>query len=184
MENSIQVPKMLHEIHGEASNLRDITITHLIAIASTIMVLILGGQGLPVLQQVLLGILTYDLVGGGVANFSYSTSVYYAAQPKKRIGFNALHLLQPTLLSLVFQDDLLIIISLSAYILFSSIVVNAIKSANKQVMAGAFFSILGIMLLQLPMFMGTPILKFLLVIFLLKLPSAWAVRWYDINKQF
>jgi len=183
MKNTIQIPKMLHEIHGEISNVRDISITHVIAIVSTVMVLMLGGQSLSFIQQILLGILTYDLVGGVVANFSYSTSVYYAAQPRKRMGFIALHLLQPTLLSFVFQEDILIVISMSAYILFSSIVVNGMKSANRQVMTGAFFSILGITLLQLPLFMGTPILEFLLVIFLLKLPLAWAVRWYDINRQ-
>lgn len=183
MKNTIQIPKMLHEIHGEISNVRDITITHLVAITSTAMVLVLGTEDLSILQQIVLGILTYDLVGGVVANFSYSTSVYYAKQPKKRKGFIALHLLQPTLLVFVFQNDIVTILSMSASILLSSILVNATQSAQRQIMLGAFFSIVGIMVLQLPFFEATPILEFLLVIFLLKLPLAWAVRWYDINSH-
>lgn len=182
MKNTIQIPKILQEVHGEVSNVKDIFVTHFVAILSSVMVLTLGSRDLSISQIIVLGILTYDLVGGVVANFSYSTSVYYAKQPKKRKGFIALHLLQPTLLVFVFQNDIVTILSISTYILLSSILVNATKSVQRQIMLGAFFSIVGIMVLQLPFFEATSILAFLLVIFLLKLPLAWAVRWYDINE--
>ena len=181
MENTIKVPKLLHEVHGQVANLRDIVLAHSLAIASTAAVLILGTSGMALWQKVVLGILTYDLVGGVVANFSWSTSVFYAASPTKRRGFLLLHLLQPTLLVLVFTEYWMTIVVFSGFILVSSTVVNAMRSGNRQVMTGAFLSVTGIFLLQLPVFEASSILAFLLTVFLLKLPLAWAVRWYELK---
>ncbi|MEN0003510.1 MAG: hypothetical protein AAF798_05180 [Bacteroidota bacterium] len=180
MENTINVPKLLHEVHGEKAQLRDILLAHGLAIVSTATLIILGSEGMALWQKLLLGILTYDLVGGVVANFSYSTSIYYASSSKKRRGFLLLHLLQPTLLTLVFQTNWMEIIVLSAYILIASVIVNNIKSGSRQVITGGFLAVTGIFLLQLPIFELEATLQFLLTVFLLKLPLAWAVRWYDI----
>ncbi|MEL7425629.1 MAG: hypothetical protein AAFN81_21740 [Bacteroidota bacterium] len=181
MKNTIKVPTLLHEVHGEVANARDIILAHGLAITSTAAVLALGTAGMAIWQQILLGILTYDLVGGVVANFSFSTSTFYAASAQKRRGFLLLHLLQPTLLTLVFTDYWMSIVAICGYILISSTIVNAMKSGNRQVMTGAFLSVTGIFLLQLPIFELTSILEFLLTVFLLKLPLAWAVRWYELN---
>ena len=156
-------------------------LAHSLAVVSTVTVLWLTAASLHTWQIILLGILTYDLVGGVVANFSRSTSTFYAASTQKRRGFLLLHLLQATLLTLVFFEYWQTIVPVCAYILVSSTVVNAMPAGNRQVMTGAFLSVLGIFLLQLPFFEAPPVLEFLLTVFLLKLPLAWAVRWYELK---
>ncbi|MEM9324970.1 MAG: hypothetical protein AAGA85_04920 [Bacteroidota bacterium] len=182
MEATIKIPKALHEVHGHESSVTDVLLAHSLAVASTITVFWLSAAHLHTWQEILLGILTYDLVGGVVANFSRSTSSFYAASSKKRRGFLLLHLLQPTLLTLVFMEYLQTILPICTYILVSSAIVNAMQASNRQVMTGAFFSVLGIFLLQIPFFEASPVLEFLLTVFLLKLPLAWAVRWYELKK--
>ncbi len=183
MENTIKIPKALHEVHGEVSNLRDILFAHGLAIAATFTLIMIGAENMATWQKVIMGILAYDLVGGVVANFSYSTSSYYAGSSKKRKGFLLLHLLQPTLLALVFAEDWQAVLIASAYILLASIIVNALKPGSKQVMSGAFFAVSGIFLLHLPILEADGTLQFLLNIFLLKLPLAWAVNWYAIGRN-
>ena len=181
MKNTLQIPKMLHEIHGEQSNLKDIILIHVIAISSMVLVLFLAWDGLSLLNRILLAILTYDLTGGVIANFSHSTSVYYAADAKKRRNFILLHVLQPTLLSVVFPDSIPVIVLSGLYIIGAASIVNGLKSFQYQIMLGAFTALLGIVILQIPVLNLSGELHFLLNTFMLKLPLAWAVRWYEVK---
>lgn len=90
MKNQIIIPSFLHEIHGESSNWFDLALTHFIALAATLAVLTQTGEfNLAGRERWTLIALTYDLMGGIIANFSYGTSHYYAQSNRRDCGLSA-----------------------------------------------------------------------------------------------
>jgi len=172
----------LHEFHGEKSNWTDILSIHLIALAVTIISLMLvSDMGLALWQTCLLAILAYDLAGGVVANFSYSTNLYYDYSMKRRIVFLSLHFLQPVALLLVFPAYYAEILIFSAIIVFGAFAINAIKQPQKQLVYGVVICLFGIVMLQSGYIELFPALRLLFVIFFLKLPLSFSIRWYRLN---
>ena len=95
----IQVHKFLFELFG-----RETTTFHLLAIV----IASLSFAGLTLLLKlntdisnfklIILTILTLDIAGGVVANFTTGTTNYYAESLRKRYVFVLFHLLQPSIL--------------------------------------------------------------------------------------
>ena len=183
MDNTVKIPKFLHDFHGEQSNWLDIASIHLIAILTTIITLYLADDlPLPPWKKFLLIGLAYDLGGGVVANFTYSTNLHYDQSLKRRLVFLSLHFLQPIGLTLVFPDQMMGIVIFSAYIVAAAFIVNAIQDPQRQLTLGALLTATGIIALQgIPLDLHPP-LKLLLTIFLLKLPLSFAVRWFRLKK--
>ena len=97
MQQTIHIPKFLHEVHGKRATLSDVLMAHTFAIFITIITLYWSyNSGLSTVKLIVLGILAYDLSGGVLANFSKGTSNHYAASAKARRNFLWLHLLQPS----------------------------------------------------------------------------------------
>lgn len=183
MKKTILIPKFLHEIHGEKALLIDVLLTHIFAILVTSLVISLSWNSeLSWFKLIILGILTYDLSGGVLANFSRGTSDHYASNAKARINFLRLHLLQPTLMIYIFQGTDLVLAAMGVYILFSSFLVNSQKDVQKQLLLGTFFSLVGICFLFVPGVNLSSTEQLLLTFFLLKLPLAFAVQWYRLGK--
>ncbi len=183
MENTIQIPKFLHEVHGEQSNWTDILTVHILA-GITVMATLFAAVNadLVLWQLVLLSILAYDLGGGVLANFTYSTKWYYDQSTLRRLVFLSLHVLQPLLMMLVFPAYWMAIAAFSVYTLVASFLTNSITRPQQQLLIGVFLSLTGIIALHtIPFALNTP-LQLLLNLFLLKLPLSFSVRWYRLKK--
>lgn len=135
------------------------------------------GAVLPDWKIWVLIILAYDLGGGVLANFTYSTKQFYQSR-KRRIIFLSIHFLQPLLMSIVFPEFLLEIALISSYTVLFAFIVDAIQETRKQIILGVFFALAGVIALYLIPVQWNTALLLLLTIFLLKLPLAFAVRWY------
>ena len=180
MEKTIKIPKILHEVHGERAVTMDIILPHSIStLASFYFLSISPGIDFSVVKTILLFILTYDLVGGVIANFSEGTSRFYAASRMRRFKFIALHVLQPTIMWYLFQEHQFVTLTVSAYVVVSAVIVNQLKILRDQLIVSGTLVVAGVFLFQL-LDDDTPFtLQFLLTAFILKLPLAWAVRWYN-----
>ncbi len=181
MNNTVNIPAFLHEFHGRKSNWLDLAATHLIALVATATALILSDQyDLTLWKKFLFAALAYDLGGGVMSNFTYATNLYYDHPIRKRLIFITLHWLQPVLMSLVFPAYWQGILLFSAYILASTFIVNGIQIHQRQLTLGIGLTLLGLLALFFVSFI--PPVSLLLTLFLLKLPLAFAVRWYRFPK--
>ena len=182
MENTVKIPKFLHEIHGDESNWFDIIATHSVALITVFGTVYLANPlELQGWKTILLIILAYDLGGGVLANFTYSTNWYYEQASIRRKVFLALHVLQPFFMILVFPEYLNEILVYAAYTLASSFRTNAIKDVRTQLIAGSFFSLTGIIVLHSLSSSIEATLSLLFTLFLLKLPLSFSVRWYRLK---
>lgn len=183
MENTIKIPTFLHEVHGKQSNWFDIIATHLLALLTVGAILFLiNDLGLPSWKEWVLIALAYDLGGGVLANFTYSTKKYYQSK-KRRIIFLSIHFLQPLFMCWVFPEHSIGIAIFSGFTVFSAFIVDAIQQPQKQIALGVLLSLTGIIALYiLPIKWNSPLLL-LLTLFLLKLPLSFAVRWYSFRKD-
>ena len=179
MENTIQIPKALHEVHGERAAILDVILPHSLSILSSIYLLTIPpGADFGLVKSILLFILTYDLIGGVIANFSEGTSRFYAESTSRRFKFIALHVLQPTIMWYLFKDHQSVILIISAYVVGSAIIVNQIRTLRNQLIVSGTLVVAGVFIFQLLAGEVPFTLQFLLTAFILKLPLAWAVRWY------
>lgn len=94
----MRIPPVLHDIFGESQT-----------IAEMLAILLFGGgvatalvwaypemtQGLPLWRSVIAYLLIFDIGAGCIANFTRSTSNYYAARPKGRLLFISVHVHLP-----------------------------------------------------------------------------------------
>ena len=183
MQKTINIPKLLHEVHGKKAPLSDVLLAHSFATIITAFTLYTAlPLDLGLLKMIALGLLAYDLSGGVLANFSKGTSAHYAASAKSRRNFLWLHVLQPSLMIYIFQGNDLILAGLGLYIVAGSWLVNAQSTAEGQLRLGTFISLVGISLLFIPGTQLNAIQQLLLVFFMLKLPLAFAVQWYRLGE--
>ena len=179
MEKTIKIPKALHEVHGESASLLDLILPHGLSIISSIYLLNTASDAdFGIVKSFLLFILTYDLIGGVIANFTEGTSRFYAANTGRRIKFIALHILQPTIMWYLFKDHANLVLFTSLFTVGAAILVNQIKPLRKQLVVSGTLVLMGLICFQYHQ-TGIPFtLQFLLTAFILKLPLAWAVRWF------
>ena len=180
MQNTVSIPKFLHEVHGKKSNWFDIGATHIVALLTVVATLFLTDE--MGWKKWLLILLAYDLGGGVLANFTYSTKWYYDQSMKRRLVFLSLHFLQPALMCLVFPDYLVGIITFSGYTVAASFITNSTGNPQRQLTTGALFSLSGIIALATVPVELNPALHLLLTLFLLKLPLSFSVRWYRLER--
>ncbi|MCC5914007.1 MAG: hypothetical protein JJU46_06495 [Balneolaceae bacterium] len=177
-ENKIKIPKLLHELHGELSNWRDVGLTHMAAWGLTVLMVWLSVcSGHPIWITVLLAILTVDIAGGVVSNFTKGTNNYYEQYPQKRVVFLLLHIIQPALLSMMFPDQVFLILAVMAYTLSISIWLDGSRKFEFPKSVSPFLTIVGITgLVIMPIeFIG---LQLLLILYITKLILAFSVNWY------
>ncbi|MEM9921947.1 MAG: hypothetical protein AAF990_27830 [Bacteroidota bacterium] len=183
MENTVKIPTFLHEVHGKQSNWYDIITTHVLALLTVGAIVFLASDlDLAPWKKWVLIALAYDLGGGVLANFTYATKQFYRVE-KRRIVFLSIHFLQPLFMCLVFPEHLVGIAIFSSFTVFSSFMINAIKNPKKQLATGAFTALSGIIALYIVPFEWNLPLLLLLILFLLKLPLSFSVRWYSLNKN-
>lgn len=177
----MRIPPVLHDIFGESQT-----------IAEMLAILLFGGgvatalvwaypemtQGLPLWRSVIAYLLIFDIGAGCIANFTRSTSNYYATRPKGRLLFISVHVHLPLvawLLGIGFIHALLI----WAYTIVGAFVINALKGSRFQlVMAGLLLSMgiaIAVLAVDVPYY-------FLVVslLFMLKVLFSFAVDHYHL----
>lgn len=184
MENSIKIPRSLHKVHGEQATLWELVLVHSLSVVASVFLLVISpGANFDLVKSILLFLLTYDLIGGVVANFSEGTSRYYAESAQRRFKFLILHLLQPAVMCYLFKDQVHLVLIVSSYVIVSAIIVNYLKSIRHQLTISGTLVVLGLFILQFYGANASLTVQFLLAAFLIKLPLAWAVRWYSIMRK-
>jgi hypothetical protein len=179
----IQVHKFLFELFG-----RETTTFHLLAIV----IASLSFAGLTLLLKlntdisnfklIVLTILTLDIAGGVVANFTAGTTNYYAESLRKRYFFVLFHLLQPSILIWIFPNELQAILGISIFTLISSIIVlNLNKHYTQRITAITL--LLFSFILSILLNFSDPLTQLLMQLFSIKLIMAFSVNWNSSDKN-
>ena len=133
VDQEINIPKALHELHGEKTKLTSLVLVYLAAlIISGITLFQLIPLALPVWKTVLVAVVSLDVGGGVVANLSSSTNQYYQRKANLRIVFLALHVMHPLLLMVVFPQSTAYFVFVMVFTLGSAFLVNLLKKREFQ----------------------------------------------------
>jgi membrane glycosyltransferase len=178
MQNKkIQVHKFLFELFGRETTTFDLLAIVISSFSFAGLTLILKwNANISIIKIIMLTVLSLDIAGGVVANFTTGTNNYYAESLRKRYLFVLFHLLQPSILIWIFPSELIAILGVSLFTLTSSIIVLNIKKQYNQ-------RIVAISLLLLSLILSTllpytdPLTQIIMHFFSLKLILAFSVNW-------
>ena len=177
IERKIEIPKFLHEVYGYRSSVVELVFTYITILSVTsILVIMADDLDLPLFQWIIYVLLIIDLTGGVVSNFTEGTNHYYAESAKRRLVFISLHVIQPLLMYWIFPDEGWNIALISFLTLSTMLLVNGIGTYTKQRFFAAVFITLNITVAFL-LGITPPVLLWLLIMFIIKLVLAFAVRW-------
>ncbi|MFD1427528.1 hypothetical protein JOD24_002730 [Kroppenstedtia sanguinis] len=175
----LRIPSFLHDVFGEKQS-----------VGSILTILLFGGiltaalyyrfpeliGHLPVWRSALALLLIFDIFAGCIANFTASTSNFYAARKTNRIVFIAIHI-HIVLVALLLNTDIGYSLGIWAYTMIGAFIVNALSGKHSQLFfAGLLLSVgLGCM----PMLPGiTPYMLIIGILFLMKVLFSFAVDHY------
>jgi len=176
---SLRIPAFLHDVFGEKQT-----------VGSILSILLVGGaltgalywsfpewtDSLPAWRSGLALLLIFDIFSGCVANFTASTSGFYAARPTNRIVFIAIHI-HILLIALLLHSDIGYSVGAWAYTIVGAFIVNAlIGKRSQRFVAGLLLSVgLG----AIPMLPGiSPAMLIVCLLFMLKVLFSFAVDHY------
>ncbi|MEK3884605.1 hypothetical protein [Paenibacillus sp. PL2-23] len=176
--NKVRIPAYLHEIFGrEQSVIAIITILTFGTACAAVLFSIYPSihEELPLWRSLFAYLLVFDVLCGCIANFTRSTSDYYAAHPRKRLLFIFVHvhiLLIAALLEAPMLDSVLVWLYTAACALF----INA-QRGSRQLMLGGVLLATG--LVWIPMQQGGgPFMTIVSQLFMLKVVFSFAVDHY------
>jgi len=176
-DKKVAIPSYLHELHGKQASVFDLLVNYTTAIIATIIILYLAKDlSLEPYKLIILGVLALDLAGGVVSNFTEGTNNYYIEKPKMRYVFIAFHVVQPLVLIWLFPNDWVGVAVISVYTLIAMTAINSIREHLRQRVYGAFLMVVG---LSISFLVGEMqmIVHLMLILFVVKLVIAFAVRW-------
>jgi len=176
----IKIHTFFHEILGETQRLIDLVFIILFALITTTFSFIFYSDFLrllPILNQVILLLLTLDITGGVIANLTYGTNQYYSTRKKARLIFISIHI-QPILIFLFTNLPLWIGFILWVYTLFCALVLEYLKNHPSQKVFAGFNLFLGLVILFAFQSSLTPFVTFLMILFLYKVLYSFSVNHY------
>lgn len=178
----IEMPKALHEVFGERQSWLSVCLILAgglagAAVFSGLYLAERAGQPIPGLLGLLPGmLLVFDVAAGSIANFSRGTSDFYAARPRHRLVFIAIHAHLPVigwLLGLSLPPLLLVWL----YTLAAAGLVNWLAGRPDQTFCAGALLALGLMLVMALPLDGAAA-RLIAALFLLKVQYAFAVDHY------
>ena len=173
----IQVHKFLFELFGRETTTFDLLAIVIGSLSVAGLTLILKwNSDISNFKLIMLTILSLDIAGGVVANFTTGTTNYYAESLRKRYFFVLFHLLQPSILIWIFPNDLQAILGISIFTLISSIIVLNIKKHYTQRIIALTLLLLSFILSILLNF-SDPLTQLFMQLFSIKLILAFSVNW-------
>ncbi len=179
----ITVPKLLIELHGNRTSLYTFISVYVTAIITALfLTYMIKDNELSYWKYALFFITTIDIAGGVVANLSSSTNQYYQRNEKKRIPFILIHILQPTILYVIFPQYFNYFLFIASFTVILTLIVNAISNREIQQNTASAFLVIGIILTT----MFTEINPYILalgIMFMIKLILGFAVRRPDYEDE-
>ncbi|MCJ7840002.1 hypothetical protein MUB24_03545 [Lederbergia sp. NSJ-179] len=175
----LRIPSFLHDVFGEKQS-----------VASILTILLFGGlltatlyyrfpeltDHLPAWRSTLALLLIFDVFAGCIANFTASTSNFYAVRKTNRIVFIAIHV-HIVLISLLLNTDIWYSLGIWAYTIIGAFIVNALIGKTSQLFAAGL--LLSVGLGCIPMLPGiTPYMLIICILFLMKVLFSFAVDHY------
>ncbi|WP_068783467.1 hypothetical protein [Paenibacillus phocaensis] len=176
----IIIPSVLHDVFGERQSL-----------GSILTILLFGGlltavlywmypemtSNLPVWRSVLSLLLIFDIFAGCIANFTPSTSNYYATRTRNRIVFIAIHF-HVVLIGVLLNTAIGYSIGVWIYTLIGAYIVNSLKGKQSQLFVAGLLLSIGLggtpLLPHIPPYILIPCL-----LFMLKVIFGFAVDHYN-----
>ncbi|MEQ7052886.1 hypothetical protein ABN764_19780 [Paenibacillaceae sp. P-4] len=175
----IRIPSFLHDVFGEKQFL-----------GSILAILLFGGlltaalyglfpeltDNLPLWRSALAFLLIFDIFSGCIANFSASTSNFYAARKTNRIVFIAIHF-HIILVALLLNTDIWYSIAVWAYTITGAFIVNALIGKPSQPFVAGLFLASGLGIIPLLPNIQ-PYMLTICLLFMLKVLFSFAVDHY------
>ncbi|MCC2615593.1 hypothetical protein LJ739_04995 [Aestuariibacter halophilus] len=143
---TVKVHPFFHDVFGEQQTVFDVTATLLFAVVGTLVIYHLMPIPLQSWQGWLALLLIADVLAGCVANFTRGTNAFYAARPKNRRIFIAVHvhlLAIAWLLELPWQG----VLTVWGYTMVAAALVNALHGSQRQRFCGALLWCVGLVLI-------------------------------------
>jgi len=179
LNRKVKIPYYLQELHGEEAMISDLVLTYYAALAVTSLVIFqVWNIPVSILKIIVLCLLTFDLSGGVVANFSHATSIYYAAHAARRRVFAVFHIVQPLVIIWIFPAEWICIGVIASYSIISMIIVGSIRENTKRRVPAAVLALIGLSMVFLLPFQRK-VLLFILLLYIIKLVLAFPVDWAE-----
>jgi membrane glycosyltransferase len=179
----IQVHKFLFELFGRETTTFDLLAIVIASLSFAGLTLVLKwNANISIFKLIILTILTLDIAGGVVANFTTGTTNYYAESLRKRYFFVLFHLLQPSILIWIFPNELQAILVISIFTLIISIIVLNINKHYTQRITAITLLLLSFVLSILLNY-SDPLLQIIMQLFSIKLILAFSVNWSSNDKN-
>lgn len=176
----INIPRPFQELFGKKTTKVELTLTLVFALLMSAMLMAVTyteWSQLELWRQILIGLLTVDIAGGVIANFSYGTNVYYRADKKARLLFIAVHV-QPVLLALLLGSSFGIAVTVTLYTMAAALAVNYLSGHPAQRIVGAVLMVAGVTVFALGVQNVPELLMVLFSFHIFKVVYAFAVDHY------
>ncbi|WP_025689885.1 hypothetical protein [Paenibacillus zanthoxyli] len=175
----LRIPSFLHDVFGERQSLGSILTILLFGVLLTTALYLVFPEltdNLPVWRSTLALLLIFDIFSGCIANFSDSTSNFYAARKTNRIVFIAIHF-HIVLVAFLLNKNIGYSIGIWAYTITGAFIVNALIGRHSQLfVAGLLLSVgLGCMPMLPDM---QPYMLITCLLFMLKVLFSFSVDHY------
>lgn len=175
---NIKIPNIFHEAFGESQSMIQLISILLFGIILTTILFIYYPSmydELPLWRTILAFLLIFDIFAGCIANFTKSTSKYYARNKKRQVIFLSIHfhlILVAILLSISIWSVLLVWI----YTILCSFIIISLKKDNQIFIGGLALctGIAGISMLEMESFM-----MIVSMLFLIKVLYSFSVNHYQ-----
>ena len=178
-----KVHRLFHELFGRETTTFDLLAIVISSFSVAGLTLALKwNANISIFKLIMLTILSLDIAGGVVANFTTGTNNYYAESLRKRYFFVLFHLLQPSILIWISPNELQVILGVSIFTLTSSIIVLNIKKHNTQKIVAITLLLLSFMLSVLLNYSDL-LLQIVMQLFSIKLILAFSVNWSLIDND-
>ena len=171
----IPIPSFLHDVFGEEQSFAELLIIVAFGVGATSVAVWAYPEifDLPLWRSILALLLILDIAAGCVANFTRGTNDFYAARPKNRWVFIAIHfhvVVIGWLLGVGMEPALWI----TGYTLVSAAAVNLMKGRDIQTLLGGLLMSAGVFaLLLIPA--APPLLAAVGALFMIKVIFSFAV---------
>ncbi|WP_077960638.1 hypothetical protein [Ensifer adhaerens] len=176
---SLRIHPHLHDVFGEEQPLVYLAAILLFGVGVAAVFAMSAGPLLAELawwRAALALVLVLDIAAGCVANFTPSTNDFYAARPRNRRVFIAIHF-HIVLVALLVGTGIAAAVAVWAYTIVAAAVVNGLAGRSAQTFAGGLLLAIG--LTGLPLLPGlTPAMVAVSGLFMLKVLFSFAVDHY------
>lgn len=183
-DSTIAIPSFLHDVFGERQSPFELSAIIAVGLATTLAAIALAApQAAEVAQWklVVAWIIFADVVAGAVANFSRGTSGYYAARPKNRWVFIAIHV-HLLAMAWLLAAPMLPAVACWLYTVLSATVVNSLAGDRRQCFVAGCLLVVGFSVLLLQP-MASTFMLLASALFLFKVSYSFAVDHYgDVRK--